>query len=264
MPPTVVIVGVACVVGAAAAVATWLGLRPPPVRVGGAPVPLDVVKAVAAVRAHRASAALLRQAAGQAAVAGHASLAAALRDEAAVLAAAEEFADAAGTQLEVEPLWPSPLPGVGDELWSRYVRRSRVARPSAVSPDNRYGCFALSARELADAGWLLDARKEQVGGRLCWTGTWAPDRDELRFLRSADEQHEALATLARLHARVVEERHRGLVGQVVEGQPATLSGLLGVCRRAGLGGLRGWATDAAQRRKFPETTAAYARLNGIF
>lgn len=264
MMPPVVIIGVACVVGAAAAVATWLGLRPAPVRVGGAPVPRNVIAAVAAVRAHRASAALLRQAAGQAAVAGHATLAAALRDEAAVLAAAEEFADAAGTQLEVEPLWPSPLAGVDDEAWSRYVRRSRVARPSAVTPDNRHGCFAFSARELADAGWLLDARKELVNGRLCWTGTWAPDRDELKFLRSVEEQHEALAALARLHARVVTGRHADLIGTDIEGQPATLSGLLGVARRAGLGGLRGWAGDAAQRRKFPETTAAYARLNGIF
>lgn len=264
MPPVAIVIGLACAVGAAGAALTWLGLRPAPVRVGGAPVPLDVIKAVAAVRAHRASPALLRKAAARADWAGHASLAAALRDEAAVLTTAQEFASEAAAQLEVEPLWPSPLPGVDDEHWSRYVRRSRMARPSAVSPDNRYGCFTLSARELADAGWMVDARKESVNGHLCWTGTWSPGHDELKFLRGVDEQHEALAALTRLHMRVVEGRHSDLVGQEIEGQPATLSGLLGVCRRAGLGGLRGWATDAAQRAKFPETTAAYARLNGVF
>jgi len=263
MPPPLVVVGVAVLVGAAAAAAAWLGLRPPTtVRVGQRPVPVDVLRAVLAVRQHQATAAELQAAALTAARAGHASLAVALRDEAAVLAAGEAFADAAGVALEA--VYPSPLPGVGDAAWTAYVRRSRVARPSAVSPDNRCGAYALSARELADAGWMLDARKEQVGGRLCWTGTWAPDRAEEAFLADPAEQLDALTALTRLHARVVEGRHADVLGRELEGQAATLSGLLGVCRRAGLGGLRGWVEDPAQRKRFPETTAAYARLNGIF
>lgn len=262
MPP-VIIVGIAVAVGAASALVTWLGLRPPTtVRVGAQPVPVNVLRAVLAVRKHQATAAELRQAAVTAAHAGLASLAAALRDEAAVLAAAESFADAAG--VTVTALYPSLFKDVADTDWTAYVRRSRVARPSAVAPDGRLGCYALSPRELADAGWMQDAHKTTRDGRLTWAGTWAPGRSEAAFLADPAEQYEALAALSALHARVVKRQHTDLFGEALEGQPATLSGLLGVCRRAGLGGLRGWATDAAQRKRFPETTAAYARLNGIF
>ena len=262
MPP-VIIVGIAVAVGAASALVTWLGLRPPTtVRVGAQPVPVNVLRAVLAVRKHQATAAELRQAAVTAAHAGLASLAAALRDEAAVLAAAESCADAAGVALEL--VYPSPLRDIADAAWTAYVQRSRIARPSASAPDGRLGCYALSPRELADAGWMNDAHKAVRGGRLGWTGTWADGRSEAAFLADPAEQYEALAALAKLHGRVVVRHHDDLLGQGIEGQPATLSGLLGVCRRAGLGGLRGWATDAAQRKRFPETTAAYARLNGIF
>jgi hypothetical protein len=262
MPP-VIIVGIAVAVGAVSALATWLGLRPPgTVRVGEVPVPVDVLRAVLAVRKHQATAAELRTAALKAARVGHASLAAALRDEAAVLAAAEAFADAAGVTLNI--VYPSPLRDVDNTDWTAYVQRSRTARPSAVAPDGRLGCYALATRELADAGWMLDARKQQVDGRQRWTGAWADGRSETAFLADPAEQYEALAAVSKLHARVVSGHHDDLLGQEIEGQHATLSGLLGVVRRAGLGGLRGWATDAAQRKRFPETTAAYARLNGIF
>ncbi len=149
---------------------------------------------------------------------------------AAVLAAAEAYADAAGVSLE--GVYPSPLGDVGDEAWTTYARRSRVARPSAVTPDGRHGCYGLTARELAAAGWMLDAHKDKVNGRLCWCGTWAPGHDEGGFLADTVDQYEALAALSKLHARVIAERHRDLVGQEIEGKPATLSGLLGVCRRA--------------------------------
>lgn len=263
MPVQLVVIGMAVAVGTAAAVATWLGLRAPgTVRVGETPVPVDVLRAVLAVRQHQATAAELRAAALKAARVGHASLAAALRDEAAVLAAAEAFADAAGVTLEL--VYPSPLRDVDNADWTSYVQRSRTARPSAVAPDGRLGCYALAMRELADAGWMLDARKQQVDGRSRWTGTWADGRSETAFLADPAEQYEALAALSKLHARVILGHHDDLIGAELEKQHATLSGLLGVARRAGLGGLRGWATDAAQRKKFPETTAAYARLNGIF
>jgi hypothetical protein len=264
MPP-VIIVGVAVALGALAAAATWLGLRPASsVQVGQQRIPLDVLKAVIAVRAHNANASDLRNAAAKAEQCGHASLAAALRDEAAVLGAAEEFAEAEGVSVDAEPLYASPVREVSDDKWTAYVKRSRTARPSAVSGDNRMGCYAMTARELADAGWMLDAHKGEYNGRLCWLGTWAPERNEMAFLRSPSEQYDALAALSRIHAQVIERKHDDLIGREIEGKPASLSGLMGVCRRSGLGGLPGWAASAEQRKKFPETTAQYARLNGIF
>ena len=254
MPP-VLVVGIAAVIGATSAALTWLGLRPEPrVQVGARPVPVDVLRAVLSVRRHQASAPELRAAAITAERNGYASLAAALRDEAAVLAAAQRFAE----------VYRSPLAGVPDEAWTLYVKRSRVARPSAVSADNRLGCFALTARELADVGWLTGARKARLNDRLCWVGEWAEGRGAESFLADDAEQYEALTALTQLHARALEQRFEDLLEREVEGQPATRSGLLGVARRAGLGGLRGWCEDPAQRKRFPETTAAYARLNGIF
>lgn len=263
MMPPVLIYGIAAAVGVAAALATWLGLRPANAgRTPAAPVPPEVERVVRAVREHKASADDLRAAARQAARAGHADLAAAMHGEAVVLAAAEELAGA--EIVELAAAYPSPLRGVTDAAWTVYVRRSRSARPSAVTADGRHGCYGLTARELADVGQMTEARKAMDGGRARWAGVWAPGRSEAAFLADPDAQYDALAALTRLHTRAIGQRHVDLLGQVIEGRAATLSGLLGVARRAGLGGLRGWACDAAQRARFAETTAAYARLNGLF
>jgi hypothetical protein len=73
-----------------------------------------------------------------------------------------------------------------------------------------------------------------------------------------------LVSVTRSLRRAVEGRFAGVVGTEIEGQTATLSGLLAVARCAGLGGLATWLNDVAERAKFGRTTQAYKRATGIF
>lgn len=228
----------------------------------GPAVPPDVIRAVVAVRAQRATPAQMRVAAVGAQASGHAGLGRALLAQAAYV----ENID----RLTVDPAvrdvtYPSPLDGVDDASWNTYVRRARLARVGTHSEWNRFGAYQLNPRMLADIGLMVNARKGEYRGHASlWLGDWAPGQSAEAFLASDVAQVEALADLVRLHARVIRVRHQGAIGTEIEGVPVSLSGLLAVAQRAGLGGLSKWIADAEDRAGFPETTAAYKRLNGIF
>jgi hypothetical protein len=135
----------------------------------------------------------------------------------------------------------------------------------SVSPSYRLGTFALSARELADAGAMLSAYKGEHGGRKgVWLGEWEEGQGQDTFLASAERQYDALIKLTQIQARAIVARHGAVLGTMIDGQVVTLSGLLAVARKAGLGGLRQWVTSEEDRAAFPESGALFARFNGLF
>ena len=160
----------------------------------------------------------------------------------------------------------SPLAGVDDDAWTIYVRRARLAPLGAASPSLRLGMFALTARDLADAGLMTEAHKGEANGHKgVWLGTWVAGRTRAEFLASPEQQLDALARLTRIQAhKIVELRLDAAVGTEIAGEAATLSGLLGVARKAGLGGLRQWLASDEDRQAFPESGALYQRFNGLF
>ena len=267
MIPVVAIVGgAALVIGV---VASWWERQGsaqalPAAHIGG--VPVVVLQAVANMAHRRATPVELRAAAVGALQSGHRQLAAAFQHEANVLDGIAQVTTAASTGALSECLrYQSPLSAASDDQWTTYVRRSRVARPTAVTPDNRMGAYGLTARELSDIGWMDEAHKSVgVDGKLAWRGTWADGKSLALFLRLPAQQYDALEELSKLHAAAIVARHPQAVGMDFDARTATLSGLMGVARRAGMGGLRKWVSDAKNRAAFPETTASFARLNGIF
>ena len=270
MGPALLLVVGGAVVGAASRALDWIADRQ---KQDGKPVPQAVIDAVLALRADKATAAMLRDAATQAEACGAegtAKLVATLRRQAAALDHAAHAAAGALALEGPEPeTFPSPLAGVDDADWTCYVRRARVARLASISPSYRLGAFALSARELADAGVMSEARKgEWQGRRGVWLGEWADGRSEAAFLASTEQQYAALVALTQLHARAITARHADVIDghgtAQINGQTVTLSGLLAVARKAGLGGLRQWVTSEEDRAAFPESGALFARFNGLF
>ena len=270
MIPVVAIVGgAALVIGV---VASWWDKQgsttaPPAPTIGG--VPVIVLQAVANMAHRRATPMELRAAAAGALQSGQKQLAAAFMHEANVLEGVAQVTTAASTGALSECLrYRSPwAKTVTDDQWTAYVRRSRVARPNAVSPDNRLGAYALSARELSDIGVMDEAHKSldaDGGGKLAWRGEWTEGRCLDEFLRTPAQQYDALESLSKMHAAAILLRHRDAVGATFDGRVATLSGLMGVARRAGMGGFRKWVSDAKNRAAFTETTACFARMNNIF
>lgn len=151
----------------------------------------------------------------------------------------------------------APLPGVPLAAWERFVAVMVTAPKTARTERGRLGYFGLDARRLADVGFMSGAHKTSTGA---WSGQWRPPLGEELFLASAGAQYEALSRSMRAHAA----RLHPLVGVEVDGQAASLSGLLGVAHLAGTAGVRSWATDPAVRKKFRATTAAFNKTNGIF
>lgn len=57
---------------------------------------------------------------------------------------------------------------------------------------------------------------------------------------------------------------RDCIGQEMEGEEITLSGLLALCKQAGLKGAKSWLQNEQDREDFPNTTEAFLACNGIF
>lgn len=282
--PLIVVVGASAMAGAASVLA-WLGFRKPTKdgdekesgnkEEGGdekvvksqepKPIPKDVILAVAHLRQHHAAADEIVAAAEKAELAGHAQLALALRNEAAVLAAAEKFSEETANEVISDAVrFMSPLENVSEEQWTKFVKKSRTHRTNSVSDNYRLGAYQFSARDLADAGYMTAAQKVEEEGHAVWVGEWADGRSLEDFLKSPTQQYEALVGLTKLHAGVVAKKHQKVIGSTIENQTVTLSGLLGVARKAGIGGLASWIKSAKERSVFRDTTERYEKLNGIF
>lgn len=98
--------------------------------------------------------------------------------------------------------------------------------------------------------------------------------DAQALVGRADAQDAALA--ADIAHTCAQAHSMGLVTDFVGGEidvpsdngdlavPVTLSGMIGVAHAAGLEGAAGWLTKPGDRRRFPHTTAAFWRSNGVF
>ena len=140
----------------------------------------------------------------------------------------------------------SPLVGVSDAAWIAFVARIEREDPSFVS-SRHVGRYRQRRERLAELG--LDER----------------------LLETAEGQRAALdADLADAHRRATDGELLFHLGRPValpgqdEAAALTLSGLLGVIQCAGLEGAAGWLERPGDRRKYPHTSNAFQRTNGLF
>jgi hypothetical protein len=142
----------------------------------------------------------------------------------------------------------SPLPGVSDEAWRQFV--ALLARESpAFSSSRHVGQYRQRRERLAEFG--IDP--QTIHGSAV-AQRQALDTDLV------DAHHHAAAggVLAdRLGRPLVVPGHEGTA-------VITLSGVLGVIQCAGLDGAVGWLESPSDRRRYPHTTQAFLRTNGIF
>lgn len=141
----------------------------------------------------------------------------------------------------------SPLGGVPDGAWHEFV--SRLSREAPTFNSSRHvGQYRQRRERLAELG--IDPRA----------------------IQSTTAQRAALdADLVDAHQRLVEtgdlQTHVGrriAVPGADDAQTATLSGILGVVQCAGLDGAIGWLERSNDRKRYPHTTQAFLRTNGVF
>jgi hypothetical protein len=142
----------------------------------------------------------------------------------------------------------SPLVGVSDEAWRLFVARLERESPQ-FSSSRHVGQYRQRRERLAELGV-----------------------DPSVILNSAQAQRAALdldLTDAHRHALEGDVLSTHLSRPIVvpgceETVLITLSGLLGVIQCAGLDGAVGWLERQSDRKRYPHTTQAFLRTNGVF
>ena len=142
----------------------------------------------------------------------------------------------------------SPLPGISNDDWMEFVARVRTKAPGFKS-DKYVGQY------------------EQNRGRLKQLGIAEP--------ANAEQEHEALAADMAAHAEDFVNLDREHSGDILEldvpnpdtgdnQHPICASGILGLLKYAGPEGARSWLSNPEDRQKYPKTTEAFLRTNGLF
>lgn len=142
----------------------------------------------------------------------------------------------------------SPIAGVPDDAWREFV--TRLDRESPLFNSSRHvGRYRQRRERLAELGIDPNVLLGSAQGQRA-----AIDVD------LADAHHHAAAG-----GLIAEHLGRPISVPGLEGNTGiTLSGLLGVIQCAGLEGAVGWLERASDRRRYPHTTQAFARTNGVF
>ena len=151
-------------------------------------------------------------------------------------------------------LRPSPLAGVSDEAWTRFVRALQVAALGAVTTARGHvlGCYEMRPLRLGDIGVMRGLRAETVNGARIWHGDFVPPIPTLEaFLASRDAQYDALVRSTVLYDADIAPG----------GAPKELgrAGGLAVLHRAGPKALASWG-----RRTLPAAAEFAHRAQGIF
>lgn len=198
-----------------------------------------------------------------------------LLKEAAAIAAQAGNAQAAEAILKVydgarvqdpSAQFKSAISNVKGEYWTRFVKCVMGNDPRAITDSFALGLFGFGARRLVDLKVMKDPRQTQYGGRSVWAGTWIAPLTMQKFLADRALQYQLFFVSMRDYAHRITNTPaaRALIGQELEGHQISLSGMLGVMHVAGWSGGLKWFASPGDRARFPATTAAFLKCNGIF
>ena len=131
---------------------------------------------------------------------------------------------------------PSPLPGVDSEQWASFVLCMKGRGGGKGLGIFKIRPLELRRYNLQDAGTGVKADYENF-----------------------------VAYMVSLVAKIRESKYLGrCIGQNVAGTVITLSGVLALCKQAGVKGAASWLKNPKDRQRFPHTTEAFLACNGIF
>jgi len=161
----------------------------------------------------------------------------------------QEAAGLHGAADQTRALAPgSPLAGVPDSAWREFVARLERESPT-FSSSRHVGQYRQRRERLAELG--IDPGAVH--------GSAASQRAALDVDLADAHGHAAAGGLISEHLgrAITLPGHDGA-------QTISLSGLLGVIQCAGLEGAVGWLESSNDRRRYPHTTQAFLRTNGVF
>ena len=154
----------------------------------------------------------------------------------------------------------SPLDNVSDEAWTSFVKVSKKGGSDTITPAYNLGLFHFTQGVLASCGIVSDIVRKDYNGRQVSMGEWVPPYSLELFQKSPSLQYKIFAAISADNAELVEK----MIGKEIEinGEKyiASLSGLLAVSRKAGLGGLEKWFKGD----RMDYTSRMFVEVNGLF
>jgi len=170
---------------------------------------------------------------------------------------------------EGKSLITSPWKDVSDGAWTRFARViSNGKKPDDIKTKGFYGMFDLGVRRLVDLGVMRDpvcstATDPKTGAAIrIWRGQWVMPQE--KFLADPKLQYDLFCKSMELYRNIIAEKYKQVLGLDINGQKATLSGLLALAHSCGAEGMYKWLTNPEMRERFTWVTNAYNRANGIF
>jgi hypothetical protein len=157
--------------------------------------------------------------------------------------------------------WRPAPEEVAPGAWRRFVRVLKAGSLGARSPSGRLGLFSIHLHRLAELGYVRRVRRTAAG---TLEAEWLEPLTEAAFLSNPRLQYQALTESMAGLTEEIARRYPSAVGRLVDGRPASLSGLLAVAHRLGLSGLARWLGSSGERARQRIASAAFERANGIF
>lgn len=150
------------------------------------------------------------------------------------------------------PMMASPVAGVPDEAWAHFCDKL-VRETPAYQSARHVGQYRQNRERLIELGIDPNGLIGSVEMQRA-----ALDADLADAYRHAtDDSYGDGIVRNHVNRKIVLPRQ-------AEPTTITLSGVLGVIQAAGLEGAVGWFNKTNDRKKFPHTTQAFARTNGVF
>lgn len=141
-----------------------------------------------------------------------------------------------------------PISGVDHGQWMTFC--GALARESPMFTSARHvGRYRHRKDRLAEVGF----DPESIAG--------SPDAQDQAFAADCADAHRHVVSSG------MAKEHVGRAVSIpdVEGTiSVTLSGVIGIASVAGLEGCAGWLENKSDRKRFPHTTQAFLRTNGVF
>ena len=154
----------------------------------------------------------------------------------------------------------SPIEGVTDVAWRRFVRMMEGPDPKEVSPALHLGLYNIGYHRLKELGLVSEARQVTKGGRRVWVGRFKAPLTLGLFLNNPTLQYTVFVRDMVDRVSLVLP----YVGREIEGKRASLSGLMATAKLAGRKGFLSWVSDPAERQKHHKTTRAFLAFNEVF
>ena len=153
----------------------------------------------------------------------------------------------------------SPLQGVSNEAWTRFVTALETQTLSTISSSNALGAYEMRPRRLQDLKMMTNLhviRKPVPGSdtpRQIWEGDFIPPYTLKKFLSDPVLQYTTLVKSVLEHDKELAKR--------TYPSEITRSGALALLHRGGWSMFDSWSNP---KKRFSSTNYLFLKTNGVF